>query len=57
MIIEEMSGLFNDKDAFYQIYKLATAEPYSFLYINLKATSIDDMFFINFNRKLRIKDI
>ena len=37
-----------------ELYNTATAEPYSFLYVNLRAKDKDDMFYMNFDRKLTV---
>ena len=34
-----------------RIYRLATDEPYQFLYVNLRATDVNDMFFIGFSKR------
>ena len=34
-----------------EIYKTATEQPYSFLYVRLNAKKLDDTFMINFNQK------
>jgi len=55
--LEELSGTLNgDKKALLEIYNIATKEPYSFLYVNLNAKNINDMFYINFNQKIKITD-
>ena len=56
LFLEELSAIFKDKDLLYRIYETAAKEKYSFLYVDLCAP-IEDMFFINFNRKIKIKDI
>ena len=54
-LIEELSALY-DKKTLLQLYNIATVEPHSFLYINLVAKNKNDMFFMNFDRKLVIDD-
>ena len=54
-LIEELSALY-DKKTLLQLYNIATAEPHSFLYINLVAKNKADMFYMNFDRKLVIDD-
>jgi len=49
--LEEVSGLTGKKELL-EIYQLATEKPYSFLYVNLTAPTIKDMFYINFNQKI-----
>ena len=51
--LEEISALV-DKATLLEMYKLATLEPYSFLYIKLTAKSLNDMFYIKFDKKLMI---
>ena len=53
--IEEVSALI-DKKSLMQIYNLATEEPYSFLYVKLNEKKRNDMFYINFSKKLIISD-
>jgi hypothetical protein len=55
-LLEEFSALLTDKKIFLSIYKLATEQPYSFLYIKLTAKTINDMFFIKFDKKIIIND-
>ena len=52
-VIDENSALV-DKATLLEMYKLATREPYSFLYIKLTAKDINDMFYIKFDKKLMI---
>ena len=54
MFLEEMGGMI-DKKTLLEIYKLATKEAYSFLYVKLNAKSLDNMFMINF-KKNKIQD-
>ena len=35
-------------------YPVATAEPFSFLYVDLRATDVNDMFFIGFSKRIRV---
>ena len=50
-IIEEVSAVY-DKKTLYKLYKMATDEPYGFLYIKLTSRDKDDMFYSKFSRKL-----
>ena len=50
-IIEEVSAVYDPK-TIHSLYKVATEEPYSFLYINLTAKSVKDMFYQNFDNRL-----
>ena len=54
-MLEEVSGTVGRK-YFFQMYNLATNEPYSFLYINLVSPKINEMFYINFNQRLQVSD-
>ena len=42
------------KKTLLELYNTATSEPYSFLYVNLRAKDKDDMFYMNFDRKLTV---
>ena len=53
--IEEVSAL-ADKKTLLDIYNVATSEPYSFLYVRLTARDKNDMFFIKFDRRIKIED-
>lgn len=53
MFLEEMGGMI-DKKTLMDIYKMATEQPYSFLYVKLNAKKLDDTFMINFNKKIKI---
>jgi len=53
--VEEVSGLVTKKDLV-EIYKEATKDEYSFLYINLSARTIKDMFFKNFKSHIQLED-
>ena len=53
--IEEVSAIY-PKKTLMQIYNTATSEPYSFLYVNLRAKDKNDMFYMNFDRKLTIQE-
>ena len=50
--IEEENSAAVAKDDFKAIYDAATAEPYSFLYVDLTAKSVDSMFFLRFERPI-----
>ena len=50
-LIDELSALC-DKKTLLELYNMATAEPQSFLYINLVAKDKKDMFMMNLDRKL-----
>jgi hypothetical protein len=53
-VLEELSAL-TDKKTLLEMYSMATKEPHSFLYVNLMAKKVDDMFFIKFDRKMLIE--
>ena len=53
--LEEVSGLTGKKELL-EIYRLATKEEYSFLYVNLSARTVNDMFHVNFTQKIEIED-
>ena len=50
MFLEEMGGMI-DKKTLLDIYKLATKEAYSFLYVKLNVNNLDNMFMITFSQK------
>ena len=54
-LIEELSAI-EDKKTLLEMYKIATSEPYGFLYIHMVAKSKKDMFYINFDRKIVLTD-
>ena len=55
-VLEENSAVVGKKELF-EIYKLATDEPYSFLYINLRASKVNEMYHIGFNKKIIIEKL
>ena len=50
-ILEELSGIY-DKQTLMEMYKLATAEPYSFWFVNLAAQKVEDMFWYKFLQRM-----
>ena len=54
-LIYEYSALVS-KEKLYKAYKLATAIPYNFLYINLLAKDIDNMFYSGFSKRFIMSD-
>ena len=52
--LDEVSALV-EKPTLLEMYKLATKEAFSFLYIKLTAKDINDMFYIKFGQKLMIE--
>ena len=53
--IDEVSAVY-DKKTLLQLYNTATSEPRSFLSVKLTAKKKDDMFYMNFDRRLAIED-
>ena len=53
--IEEISALI-DKKTLLEIYNLATSEPFSFLYVNLRAKKTNDIFHIRFDKRIEVQD-
>ena len=49
--VQEQSALV-DKKTVYDIYKLATEEPYSFLFVKLKKSDINKIFMIRFEKAI-----
>ena len=54
-VIDELSALL-DKKTLYDVYMKATQQPYSFLFIKLTAKTLNDMFMVNFNKRILIED-
>ena len=52
-ILDELSAL-ADKKTIQRIYSKATEQPHNFLYINLMSHDINNMFYINFEKRIRI---
>jgi hypothetical protein len=52
--IEEVSAVV-DKKTLLEIYNLATTEPYSVLFVNLRAKDRNNMFWIKFNKRIEIE--
>jgi hypothetical protein len=48
--IEECSAI-TEKKTLLELYHIATAEPYSFLFIKLNAKKVNDMFYVRFDKK------
>ena len=53
--IEEVSAV-ADKKTILDIYNLATREPYSFLYVNLRAKDRNQLFHIRFDKRIEVED-
>lgn len=56
LVLQEL-GAIEDKKTILSIYTKATAEPYSFLYVNLRTTDKNEIFKIRFDQKIEIEDI
>ena len=54
--LEEVSGLTGKKELL-EIYRLATKDEYSFLYVNLTARSVSEMFYKKFTARIEVEDI
>lgn len=50
-IIEELSAVY-DRKTLMEMYTMATAEPYSFWYINLAASKVEDMFWLRLEQRM-----
>ena len=53
-LIDELNAL-TDKKTLLQLYNMATAEPYSFLFIKLNAKKLNDMFYVRYEKKSEIE--
>ena len=54
-VLEEVSGLTGKKELL-AIYKAATDDVYSFLYVNLAARKISETFYKNFTGRIELED-
>jgi hypothetical protein len=54
-LLDELSAI-APKKVLMQMYNIATEEPYSFWYVNLMAKSRNDMFFIRFEKQMKLSD-
>ena len=54
-VIDELSALL-DKKILLEAYLKATDERFSFLFIKLTSPTINDMFYVTFNKKIKITD-
>ncbi len=52
-MVEEVAGL-TGKIELIDIYKVATVDEYSFLYVNLAARNVREMFFNNFTGRIEL---
>ena len=55
-LCEELSGVY-DQQTLLEMYKTATAEPYSFMFIRLDAKTKADMFWLRFEARLIPEDV
>ena len=53
ILCEELSGIYTKEDIM-ELYKYATSELYSFLFVRLDAKTRDDMFWLRFEKKLAL---
>jgi stress-induced morphogen len=53
--VEEVSAIY-PKKTILEIYNMATDEPYSFLYVNLRAKRKQDTFYIRFEKRIEFDD-
>ena len=53
--VDEVSATYNKKTLL-ELYHMATAEPYSFLFINLMAKTKEKMFYLRFDKSLIPED-
>ena len=51
--VQEQSALI-DKNTVYDIYKLATEEPYSFLFVKLRESNLNKIFMIRLEKEIHI---
>ena len=54
-LIYEYSALVS-KEKLYRAYKISTEIPFNFLYINLLAKDIDNMFYSGFSKRFKMSD-
>ena len=52
--IDEVSAI-ADKKTLLQLYNIATAEPYSFLFIKLNAKRVNEMFYMRYDKQLMLE--
>ena len=54
-VIDELSALL-DRKILLDVYMKATEERYRFLFIKLTAATINDMFYVKFDKRIMISD-
>ena len=52
--LEENGGILPDRHDMERIYRIATAHPYQFLYVDLRSTDPNQTFYIGFSQVIRI---
>jgi hypothetical protein len=55
-LCEELSGVYS-KDVLMDLYRAATADPYSFMFIRLDAKTRETMFYLRFEQRLAPEDV
>ena len=55
-LCDELSGVY-DKNTLMELYREATAEPYSFMFVRLDAKTRDTMFYLRFESRLVPEDV
>ena len=55
-LCEELSGIY-DKNTLLEMYRAATAEPFSFLFVRLDAKTRETMFYLRFEQRLVPEDV
>ena len=55
-LCEELSGVY-DKNTLMEMYREATAEPFSFMFVRLDARTRDTMFYLRFESRLVPEDV
>ena len=44
------------RDILEKVYRIAVGEPYQFLYVDLRVTDPNEMFYIGFKQRIRVSD-
>jgi hypothetical protein len=55
-LCDELSGVY-DAQTLLELYRQATAEPYSFLFVRLDAKTRETMFYLRFESRLVPEDV
>ena len=53
-MVEELQAMLPSKKDLLEIYHMATHEPYSSLFVHLRAKTLNDTFMINFQKRIKI---